>query len=70
MAQAKASISKEKNQKEFNALEKMVRKLKDDKQALYNEIKDLEAQVAQAKADKEEAVGWADNYRGMLDKVV
>ena len=44
-------------------------KLGEDKGALFKEVGSLEAQLAQAHADREEARNWASTYRDMLLKV-
>lgn len=40
-----------------------------DKAALFGEVSSLEAQLAQAQADREESRNWASTYRDMLLKV-
>ena len=37
--------------------------------ALFREVSSLEAQLAQAQADREESRNWASTYRDMLLKV-
>ena len=46
-----------------------LKKLDEDKGALFREVSSLEAQLAQAQADASESRNWASTYRDMLLKV-
>ena len=50
-------------------LDQVLKKLDEDKAALFREVSSLEAQLAQAQADREESRNWASTYRDMLLKV-
>ena len=50
-------------------MRQQLKKLDEDKAALFREVSSLEAQLAQAQADREESRNWASTYRDMLLKV-
>ena len=56
-------------EKQLAAMRSQLKKLDEDKSALFREVSSLEAQLAQAHADREEARNWASTYRDMLLKV-
>ena len=66
---AKLSVQKAKAEKQLIALRDQLKKLNEDKAALFREVSSLEAQLAQAHADREESRNWASTYRDMLLKV-
>ena len=66
---AKLSVQKSKAEKQLAAIKAQLKKLGEDKQALFKEVSSLESQLAQAHADREEARNWAGTYRDMLLKV-
>lgn len=68
-AMAKLSVQRAKAEKQLVALKEGLQKLNEDKAALFREVSSLEAQLAQAHADREEARNWASTYRDMLLKV-
>ena len=68
-AMAKLSVQKSKAEKQLTQMKAQLGKLGEDKGALFKEVGSLEAQLAQAHADREEARNWASTYRDMLLKV-
>ena len=68
-AMAKLSVQKSKAEKQLTQMKAQLGKLGEDKGALFTEVGSLEAQLAQAHADREEARNWASTYRDMLLKV-
>ena len=68
-AMARISVQKAKAEKQLAAMRSQLKKLDEDKAALFREVSSLEAQLAQAHADREEARNWASTYRDMLLKV-
>ena len=50
-------------------MQSQLKKVGEDKAALFGEVSSLETQLAQAHADREEARVWANTYREMLVKV-
>ena len=68
-AMAKLSVQKSKAEKQLAAVRAQLKKLDEDKAALFREVSSLEAQLAQAQADREESRNWAATYRDMLLKV-
>ena len=68
-AMARISVQKAKAEKQLAAMRSQLKKLDEDKSALFREVSSLEAQLAQAHADREEARNWASTYRDMLLKV-
>ena len=68
-AMAKLSVQKSKAEKQLVGLREQLKKLNEDKAALFGEVSSLEAQLAQAHADREESRNWASTYRDMLLKV-
>jgi len=68
-AMAKLSVQKAKAEKQLGIVNGQLRKLGEDKSSLFREVSNLESQLAQAQADREEARNWANTYRDMLTKV-
>ena len=68
-AMAKLSVQKSKAEKQLATLRSQLKKLDEDKGALFREVSSLEAQLAQAQADASESRNWASTYRDMLLKV-
>ena len=68
-AMAKLSVQKSKAEKTLTAMQTQLKKVGEDKAALFGEVSSLESQLAQAHADREEARVWANTYREMLVKV-
>merc|ERR1719353_326459 len=68
-AMAKLSVQKAKAEKSLATNRTQLQKLDEDKGALFREVSSLEAQLAQAQADREESRNWAATYRDMLLKV-
>lgn len=68
-AMARMSVQKAKAEKQLAAMRQQLKKLDEDKASLYHEVSSLEAQLAQAHADREESRNWASTYRDMLLKV-
>eukprot|EP00966_Prymnesium_polylepis_P201032 4658313-Prymnesium_polylepis.1 len=66
---AKLSVQKSKAEKQLVGQREQLQKLNEDKAALFREVSSLEAQLAQAHADREESRNWASTYRDMLLKV-
>ena len=66
---AKLSVSKSKAEKQLASIRVSMKKLSEDKSSLFREVSSLEAQLAQAHGDREEARNWASTYRDMLLKV-
>ena len=68
-AMAKLSVQKSKAERSLAAMQSQLKKVGEDKAALFGEVSSLESQLAQAHADREEARVWANTYREMLVKV-
>ena len=68
-AMAKLSVQKAKAEKQLAVIRGQLKSLDEDKAALFREVSSLEAQLAQAQADREESRNWASTYRDMLLKV-
>ena len=68
-AMAKLSVQKSKAERSLAAMQSQLKKVGEDKAALFGEVSSLETQLAQAHADREEARVWANTYREMLVKV-
>mmetsp|Transcript_21646 Transcript_21646/g.55293 ORF Transcript_21646/g.55293 Transcript_21646/m.55293 type:complete len:214 (+) Transcript_21646:1-642(+) len=68
-AMARMSVQKSKAEKQLAAMRAQLKKLDEDKVSLFREVSSLEAQLAQAHADREESRNWASTYRDMLLKV-
>jgi chromosome segregation ATPase len=66
---AKLSVQKCRAEKQLVMVRAQLKKLDDDKNSLFREVSSLEAQLAQAQADREESRNWASTYRDMLLKV-
>ena len=68
-AMAKLSVQKAKAEKQLATVRAQLKRLDEDKAALFREVASLEAQLAQAQADREESRTWASTYRDMLLRV-
>ena len=68
-AMAKLSVQKSKAEKQLASIRTQLKKIDEDKSALFREVSSLEAQLAQAQADASESRNWASTYRDMLLKV-
>jgi len=68
-AMARLSVQKAKAEKQLANIRGQLKRLDEDKAALFREVSSLEAQLAQAQADREESRNWASTYRDMLLKV-
>ena len=68
-AMAKLSVQKGKAEKQLATIRVQLKKLDEDKSALFREVSSLEAQMAQAQVDREESRNWAATYRDMLLKI-
>lgn len=68
-AMAKLSVQKAKAEKQLANARSSLKTLNEDKVSLFREVSNLESQLQQAHADREEARNWASTYRDMLLKV-